>query len=105
LASELLQHTTLDAYEATYVVAIAEGPRAESALARTGGISLMARGLVPRPPNAQGVEQWHARFTRADGSRTKWLPLDPSISLEDEPKARACAAKLAPQVKALDPGT
>ena len=33
LAQELLVHTTLDVYEATYVVAIAEGERAKIALA------------------------------------------------------------------------
>jgi integrase len=49
-------------------------------------------------PNEQGVEQWHARFTRADGTRTKWLPLDPRIAPEDE--ARRCAATLAAQVTA-----
>lgn len=62
-------------------------------------------GTVRLMPNEQGVEQWHARFTRADGTRTKWLPLDPRIAPEDEAGARACAAKLAPQVKAIDPGT
>jgi integrase len=53
-------------------------------------------------PNSQGVPQWHARFTRADKSRTTWLPLDPTIPPGDEARARTCAAWLASQVKHVD---
>jgi hypothetical protein len=56
-------------------------------------------GTVRVMPNSQGVPQWHARFTRADKSRTTWLPLDPTIPADDEPRARRCAAGLATQVK------
>jgi len=51
-------------------------------------------------PNAQGREQWHARFTRADGKRSNWLPLDPRIKPDAEVEARRCAATLAAQVTA-----
>jgi integrase len=43
--------------------------------------------------------QWHAKWTRADGTRTEWLPLPPSIPLDDEPGAKACAARMAPKVR------
>ena len=60
-------------------------------------------GTVRVMPNALGLPQWHARFTRADRTRTNWLALDPSIPANDEVRARHCAASFAPQVKALDP--
>ncbi|MGA2451512.1 MAG: tyrosine-type recombinase/integrase [Polyangiaceae bacterium] len=62
-------------------------------------------GTVRVMPNAEGVLQWHARFTRADGKRSKWMPLDPRIPADDEPRARACAAQLAVRVKAASPET
>jgi integrase len=42
--------------------------------------------------------QWHAKWTRADGTRTEWLPLNPKVAV-DEPSARAEAARLAPKVR------
>jgi len=46
-----------------------------------------------------GAPCWHARFTRADGTRTNWIPLDPSIAEDDEDGARACAAEFAGTAK------
>jgi hypothetical protein len=45
-----------------------------------------------------GWRQWHAKWTRADGTRTEWLPIDPNIPLSDEEGAKACAARMAPKV-------
>jgi hypothetical protein len=57
-------------------------------------------GTVRVLTNDEGRKQWHAKWTRADGTRTPWLPIDPSIPLDDEVGAKACAARLAPKVKA-----
>lgn len=59
-----------------------------------------ATGTVRVLRNDEGVLQWHAKWTRADRSRTPWMPIDPSIPLDDEPAARACAARLAPKIRA-----
>lgn len=44
--------------------------------------------------------QWHAKFTRADGSRTEWKALSPAIPLDDRAAAKAEASRLAPKVLA-----
>jgi hypothetical protein len=41
-----------------------------------------------------------ARFTRADGTRSNWLPLDPRIKPDARDEAERCAATLAAQVTA-----
>ncbi len=56
-------------------------------------------GTVRVLRNENGVRQWHAKWTRADGTRTEYLPLDPKISVDDEAGARASAAKLAFRVR------
>lgn len=38
-----------------------------------------------------GVMQWHARITLADGSRSRPIPLDPSIPEDDREHAKTCA--------------
>jgi integrase len=43
---------------------------------------------------------WHGKWTRADGSRSEWLPLPGNISLDDRTAAEAQAARMAPKVKA-----
>ena len=45
------------------------------------------------------VIAWEAKFTRADGSRTPWLPLDPKLAT-DEASAKREAASMAPLIKA-----
>ncbi len=42
--------------------------------------------------------QWHAKWTRADGTRTEWLPLNPAVAI-DEASARAEAARMAPKIR------
>lgn len=50
--------------------------------------------------NDQGDWQWHARFTRADGTRSKkWEPIDPGIAVDDKAGANACAARMAARIK------
>ncbi|MGA2451048.1 MAG: site-specific integrase [Polyangiaceae bacterium] len=61
-------------------------------------------GTVRLMPNAQGREQWHARFTRADGTRTAWIALDPRIPESDEPRAKACAEVEAAQFQHVTRG-
>ncbi len=56
-------------------------------------------GTVRILKNADGEPQWHAKWTRADGTRTEYLPLDPSIRLDDEAGAKAYAARLAPKAR------
>ena len=56
-------------------------------------------GTVRVLRNEQGVHQWHAKWTRADGTRTEWLPIDPSIPTDDQARAKACAARMAPKVR------
>jgi integrase len=59
-------------------------------------------GTVRILKNDNGEPQWHAKWTRADGTRSKWLPLPPKgerpIALDDKAGAKACAARLAPKV-------
>jgi integrase len=43
---------------------------------------------------------WHARWTRADGSRTNWVALDPKIPESDRDAAEKCAASFASVAKA-----
>ena|SRR5579862_6780722 len=43
--------------------------------------------------------RWHGRWTRADGSRSPWVPLPGAIPLHDEAAAKACAARLAPSIR------
>jgi hypothetical protein len=49
--------------------------------------------------NPSGKPQWHAKWTRADGSRSPWMPLSPRISIDDEAGAKAEAARLAGKVR------
>ncbi len=71
------------------------------------------RLLRAEDPKRHGELQWHAKWTRADGTRTEWLPLDPKI--EHGPccavpgcahflEAKACAAGMAPKVRAASVG-
>jgi integrase len=59
-------------------------------------------GTVDWRPNANrpGTYCWHARYTRADGSRTKWEALDESIGKDDEDGARTFAAEFASLARA-----
>ncbi len=61
-----------------------------------------ATGTVRILRNDDGEPQWHAKFTLADGKRTKWTPIDPSILADEShrPEAQACAARMAPKVLA-----
>jgi integrase len=56
-------------------------------------------GTVRILKNEQGDRVWHGKWTLADGTRTEWLPLPGAIPLDDEPAARAGAARLAPRMK------
>ena len=56
-------------------------------------------GTVRVLQNDEGRPQWHAKFSRADGTRTPWEPIDPRIALDDEAGARACAARMAPKIR------
>lgn len=47
-----------------------------------------------------GDPGWHARWTRADGTRTNWTALDPAIPEGDRAAALACAASFAPLARA-----
>jgi integrase len=48
---------------------------------------------------------WHAKWTYDDGTRSEWLPLPGAIPLDDEPRARSEAARLATRVRtAGEPG-
>ena len=59
-----------------------------------------ATGTVRVLLNEQGKPQWHARWTRANGTRSKkWEPIDPKIPIDDEPAAKAYAARLAPRIR------
>ncbi|MGO9836228.1 MAG: tyrosine-type recombinase/integrase, partial [Polyangiaceae bacterium] len=51
-------------------------------------------------PDRPGTFCWCARFTRADGTKTPWQPLDPRIHEGDRAGADACAAQLAPTARA-----
>jgi integrase len=65
-------------------------------------MSRASTGTVAWRPNAQspGTYCWHARYTRADKSRTPWYPLDPGIVEHDEEAARRCALQFASDAKA-----
>jgi integrase len=56
-------------------------------------------GTVRILNNDDGHPQWHAKWTRADGSRSEWLPLSPKIAIYDTAGARREAARLAPRVR------
>jgi integrase len=47
-----------------------------------------------------GVVHWHTRLTLKDGSRP-WVPLDPSIPRDDEPRARECAKLVSNEARDL----
>ncbi len=49
--------------------------------------------------NEDGKPQWHGRWTRADGSRSDWLPIPGNIPLDDEAGAKACAARMAVRIR------
>ncbi len=57
------------------------------------------RLLKAEHPKPGREKQWHAKWTRDDGTRTDWLPLDPKIPADDRPAAEACAASMAPEVR------
>ncbi len=59
-----------------------------------------ATGTVRILNGEDGKPVWHGRWTRADGTRSEWLPLPGRISLDDEAGAKACAARMAPKVRA-----
>ncbi len=40
-------------------------------------------------------QQWHAKWTRADGSRIEW-----EIPVDDLTAAKACASRMAPKIRA-----
>jgi hypothetical protein len=46
-----------------------------------------------------GSPCWHGRWTRADGTRTNWMALDPGIAESDEAGAQRFAARLAGTAK------
>jgi len=48
--------------------------------------------------------QWHAKWTRADGTRTEWEPLPPEIDVADVACAKAKAASMAPRVRQASAG-
>ncbi len=56
-------------------------------------------GTVRLLQGAHGTRQWHAKWTRADGTRSEWLPLDAKIAIDDELGARAEAARMAPKIR------
>jgi integrase len=56
-------------------------------------------GTVRILKNDLGQRQWYARWTREDGTRTPYVPLDPTIPLDAEATAKALAARLAPKVR------
>lgn len=56
-------------------------------------------GTVRILKNDKDKPQWHAKWTRADGTRTDWEPLDPKIALDDLVGAKACAARMAPRIR------
>src|ERR1700690_2801106 len=67
-------------------------------------MSRAASGTVRILRNAQGVRQWHAKFTLANGERGGWGPIpakeDPPIAPDDVAGAKAYARGLVPLVKA-----
>jgi len=63
-------------------------------------MSRKSTGTVCVLKNADGEPQWHAKFTRANGTRTPWKAIDPSIHVDDVAGAKAKAASMAPKVRA-----
>jgi integrase len=59
-----------------------------------------ATGTVRILNGEDGKPAWHGRWTRADGTRSDWLPLPGVIALDDEAGAKACAARMAPRIRA-----
>ena len=59
-----------------------------------------ATGSVRILRDDAGKRAWHGKWTRADGTRSGWLPLPGNIPLDDEAAAKACAARMAPKVRA-----
>jgi integrase len=68
-------------------------------------------GTVRILRNEHGEPAWHARWTRADGTRSDWLPLPDAIPVgacchatspecEHRRQAKATAARMAPKVRA-----
>jgi hypothetical protein len=55
-------------------------------------------GTVRVLPGEHGP-QWFAKWTRADGTRSPWEPLSPSIRVDDVAGAKAEAARLAVKVR------
>ena len=73
-------------------------------------MSRKASGTVRILKDDHGKPQWHGKWTRADGTRSKWLPLPGGIAVEPccyptEPacahrrQANAEAARMAPKVR------
>lgn len=56
-------------------------------------------GQVPTQRET-GVRQWHVQLTLKDGTRSKWIPLDPSIPETDRPSAQACATRVSDDARA-----
>ena len=64
-----------------------------------------ATGTVRLLSDGHGGRQWHARFTRANGERSKeWEPLDPQIKPDDRAGAQALAARMALKVTRVSAG-
>ncbi len=62
-------------------------------------------GTVRILQGEHGKPQWHAKWTRADGTRSEWEPLNPKIALDDVAGAKAEAARLAVRIKKASAGT
>lgn len=54
-------------------------------------MSRKSTGTVRLLRNDDGELQWHAKWTRADGTRTDWEPLNPAVAV-DEATSKAEAA-------------
>jgi hypothetical protein len=64
-------------------------------------MSRPSKGTVAWRRNVKtGKPCWHGRWTRADGTRTNWVALDPSILEGDEEGAKRFAATYAGAAKA-----
>jgi|HubBroStandDraft_1064217.scaffolds.fasta_scaffold11214_4 integrase len=61
-------------------------------------------GTVRILKNKDGKPQWHAKWTRVDKTRSKWEPLDGKIALDDKPRAKALAARMAPRIRKASEG-
>jgi len=62
-------------------------------------VARRSTGTVRLLKNDAGELQWHAKWTRADGTRTDWIAIDPKIALDDLAGAKACAARMAARVR------